>query len=200
MAPRFVAAAGLLIALSSAGQTVQPPPRDEADRLAHKLVAILETGEQPRPAAARPVETTISEREANAYFHHYGPLFMPAGVEQTRVSIGDRGRLTARAVVNLDAVRKARERGWLDPLAYATGSLEVTAAGTVLGSNGTGVFQFESATVAGVSVSKALLQELVRFYTTSPELPNGFDLDKPFTLPSGIRSVRSTAGTAVIVQ
>jgi hypothetical protein len=70
----------------------------------------------------------------------------------------------------------------------------------VLGANRVGVFQFESASLGGVPVSKSLLQELVRFYTTSPDLPNGFDLDKPFELPSGIRDLRSTPGTAIITQ
>ena len=154
----------------------------------------------PRPPAAPPVRTTFTDREANAYFRHYGSTFLPTGVVSPQVALAEAGRVTARALVNLDAVRTSQPRGWLDPLRYVTGMLEVTAAGVVSGSNGTGVFHFESATLAGVSVSKALLQELVRYYTTTPEQPNGFDLDKPFDLPSGIRSVESGRGTAVITQ
>jgi hypothetical protein len=187
--------------LLGAARTQTPPQTQaEADRMVQKLTTILETGERKRPKTAPPVETVFTDREANAYFRHYGPMFLPTGVVNPVVTIGERGRVTARATVSLDAVRKARERGWLDPLAYATGSLDVTAAGSVLGSNGVGVFQFESASLGGVSISKALLQELVRFYTTSPDLPTGFDLDKPFDLPSGIRTLRSAPGTAIIVQ
>ena len=47
---------------------------------------------------------------------------------------------------------------------------------------------------------KALLQELVTYYTRSPELPNGFDLDKPFDLPANIRQVELQRGACTVVQ
>ncbi|MEZ5317102.1 MAG: hypothetical protein R2752_06840 [Vicinamibacterales bacterium] len=202
MSRMLVTAVGLTVALGAS-----PVPRQDrtltqadADSMNAKLSFIVETGEVPRPADAPPVQTAFTDREVNAYFRFYGPLFLPKGVQSPVVAIGDRGRLTARAIVDLDAVRTSQERGWLDPLAWVSGKLEVAAAGAVLGANGTGVFQFESATVGGVSVSKGVLQELVRFYTTSPDLPHGFDLDKPFALPAGIRSVGSRRGTATVVQ
>jgi hypothetical protein len=100
----------------------------------------------------------------------------------------------------LDAVRTSLQRDWRDPLAYLTGSLEVTAVGVVSTANGAGMARLETATVAGVSVPRSLLQELVRFYTTTPERPTGFDLDEPFALPLGIRSVIVEPGRATIAQ
>ncbi len=59
-----------------------------------------------------------------------------------------------------------------------------------------GTFALESATLGAVPVPKSLLQELVTYYTRSPELPNGFDLDKPFDLPANIRQVELQRGAA----
>lgn len=171
----------------------------EADRMGQKLAAIVNAAET-RPADAPPLETVITEREANAYFRHYGQEFLPTGVINPTIAINEGGRVSALAVVNLDLVRTSQQRGWLDPLAYVSGLLEVRAAGTVVGANRRGVFRYESATLGGVPVPKSVLQELVRHYTTSPDLPGGFDLDQPFELPSGIKSVTSTRGSARITQ
>ena len=40
------------------------------------------------------------------------------------------GRVQARAMVALDEALKTKERSWMDPLAWVTGTLEVTAIGT----------------------------------------------------------------------
>jgi hypothetical protein len=60
--------------------------------------------------------------------------------------------------------------------------------------------QFESATVAGLSVPKSVVQELLRFYTVTPDRPQGFDLDEPFMLPADIRRVVIQRANATIVQ
>jgi hypothetical protein len=189
------------VALSSASQELT---RAEAESMSRKLEAIVERGSAapaPEPAPQpKPVTTSFTEREVNAYFKYLGPLFMPTGVTGTQLTIGGDGHVQSRAVVDLDAIRQAQPRGWLDPLAWLGGSMEVKASGRVRGVNGKGVFQFESAYIAGVPVSKALLQELVTFYTRSPELPKGFNLDEPFDLPSNIRSVETRVGAATVVQ
>ena len=52
---------------------------------------------------------------------------IPVGiVDPTINALGD-GRVGGRAVVDLDAVRKQKQRGWLDPLGYMTGRLPITA-------------------------------------------------------------------------
>ena len=56
------------------------------------------------------------------------------------------------------------------------------------------------AEISGVTVPKAVLQELLSFYSRSPENPNGIDMDAPFELPSHIREIRVGSGTSTIVQ
>ena len=76
----------------------------------------------------------------------------------------------------------------------------MTAAGTLKTGEGRGQFALESATLGGVTVPKSLLQELVSYYSRSPELPNGVNLDQPFELPARIRTVETGRGAATIVQ
>jgi hypothetical protein len=45
-----------------------------------------------------------------------------------------------------------------------------------------------------------LLQELVTYYTKSAEMPDGFNLDKPFDLPANIRQVEIQRGACTVVQ
>ena len=47
---------------------------------------------------------------------------------------------------------------------------------------------------------KILLQELVTFYSRSPQFPDGITLTKPFLLPAGVREVAIARGSATIVQ
>ena len=196
----LIATIGLIASVAIAAEQ-QELTRSEAESMSRKLDAIVERGNVVAPASkAKPLSTSFTEREVNAFFKFMGPLFMPTGVTGTQLTIGSDGHVQSRAVVDLNAIRQAQPRGWLDPLAYLTGSMEVRASGRVRGANGKGVFQFESAYIANVPVSKSVLQELVTFYTRSPELPKGFNLDEPFDLPSNIRSVQTRVGAATVVQ
>jgi hypothetical protein len=78
--------------------------------------------------------------------------------------------------------------------------VEVVGAGRLQTANGMGVLTIETVTLGGVAVPRTVLQELVSYYSRSPEQPAGFRLDQPFELPSAIRSVETTPGRAVIVQ
>lgn len=189
-----------LFALTAQVQAQQPYSLADADSMRAKLARIEAAAESPRPATRPPVRTSLHEREINAYFVHYGTDFLPAGVTGPRATLLDDGRVVARAVLDLDAVRRSRERSLFDPLAYLQGSLEVVAAGVVAGSDGRGLIRFESATVGGVAVPKTLAQELLRFYTRSPERPGGFQFDEPFDLPANIQSVSTQRGTTTITQ
>jgi hypothetical protein len=67
-------------------------------------------------------------------------------------------------------------------------------------SNGVGHFQLESASVSGVPVPKLLLQEIVSYYSRSPENTSGIGIDDPFALPARIREIQVERGQAIIVQ
>ena len=103
-------------------------------------------------------------------------------------------------VVDLDAVRTQKKRAWSDPLAYLTGRLPVSAQGTLTTTNGVGRFVLESAEISGVTIPKSLLQELLTYYSKTPELPNGINMDDPFNLPSAIKEIQVGTGTTTIVQ
>jgi hypothetical protein len=112
----------------------------------------------------------------------------------------DGGRVDSKALVDLDMVRVSEKRGWLDPLAYVTGIVEVRTIGTFRGSNGKGVYVYESASLGGMPIPKSILAELVAFYTRSPETPNGIPLDAPFDLPHRIRNVELRRGMGTVIQ
>ena len=202
--PGFVIAllGSVLVAQADAeAQAQQEPTRAEADSMQTKIDRVAATAEgPPRPASAAQLRTTFAEREINSYLALEGPEFLPPGIAMPRVRLGDDNRVQARAIVDLDGVRRSRERSLFDPLAYITGSVEVVAVGTVEGSGGEGVIRYESATVGGVEVPKTVAQELLRFYTTTPERPRGFAFDEPFALPAGLRAVSVERGAATVTQ
>jgi hypothetical protein len=145
--------------------------------------------------------TEFTDEELNAYLQlRLAPRYFPAGVADPAVTLVGDGRVSGRAIVDLDNVRKKSSGGWLDPSAYLGGRLPVTAVGTLTTGDGRGQFRFERAEVSGVPVPKSLLQELVTFYTRSPELPGGVNLDEPFDLPARIQRIDVQTGRAAVVQ
>jgi hypothetical protein len=57
-----------------------------------------------------------------------------------------------------------------------------------------------SADIGGVPLPKPLLQELVSFFSRTPQNPNGFDIEAPFDLPSKIREISVRSGESVVIQ
>jgi len=172
------------------------PNPQKADAFEQKWNAVMARGETP-PSGQR---TDFAEDEVNSYLQlRLAPKF-PTGVADPSVTLVGQGRVSGKATVDLDNIRKKSSGGWLDPAAYLTGRLPVTATGTLTTDKGSGRFQFESAEVSGIPVPKTLLQELVSYYTKSPDLPNGVDLDQPFDLPSNIQRIDIQPGRATVVQ
>jgi hypothetical protein len=188
-----VAVVAGMTAVLSADQS----PQADAAAMRQKLTGIVERGEQPARAKRTPLRTPLVEREINAFFKVDGPGFLPAGVVDPQLSIGQGGRVSARAIVDLD---KALTPSLLNPLSWFGGKTEVTAAGVVQAENGKGSIELQSATLAGISIPKTVLQQVVSYYTRTPESPQGFNLDEPFELPSKIQRVETSPGLAVIVQ
>jgi hypothetical protein len=170
----------------------------DADRFQEKLDAVVAHG-AARPAPP-PLRTTVTEGEVNAYLFYRLSGQFPAGVVEPSVSILGNGRVSGYAVVDLDVVRQSRPRSWFDPMRLLRGRLPVTATGVFRAAGGVGRLELESTNVSGVPVPKSLLQELVSYYSATPDNPNGVSLDAPFALPAGIRDIEVWAGKAVIVQ
>jgi hypothetical protein len=191
----------LTIALTTASLGAEDRlTREDADRFQAKLGRIVQFGRGATARSPRARTTPVTDAEVNSYLRFLAKEQIPVGiVEPLLNAVGD-GRVTGRAVVDLDAVRKQKQRGWLDPLNYLTGRLPVTAAGRLTTRDGKGQFQLESAEISGVNIPKSLLQELVSYYSRTSVNPAGIDMDAPFELPSRIQEIRVGAGTSMVVQ
>ena len=190
----------LTVALPGAEQQADRFTKQESDRFHTKLTRIVELGNKPRASKATVEETKLTDTEVTAYLRHYARDQVPVGiVEPTLTALGD-GRVGGRAIVDLDAVRSQKQRGWMDPLAYLTGRLPLTASGRLVTQDGVGRFQLEAAEISGVSIPKSLVQELLSYYSRTAEDPDGINMDDPFELPSGIREIRVGRGEAMVIQ
>jgi hypothetical protein len=190
----FVALAGTTVVLGADERA----SKQSAELLKQKVATISAHAERPTREGRR---TTVTEGEVNSYLTYDAKPQLPAGVVDPAVTILGTGRLSGRAVVDLDAVRHARaSQSWFDPTNYLTGRLPVNATGRLQTANGVGHFELESASVGGVPIPKMLLQEIVSYYTRSPEKPSGIGLDDPFALPARIREIQVERGHAIIVQ
>jgi hypothetical protein len=176
--------------------------KEDAARFQSKLIKIVELGNAPVRAAtpAQPRTTPVSDAELNSYLRYLAADQIPVGIVEPVLNAVGEGRVTGRAIVDLDAVRKQKQRGWLDPVGYLSGRMPVSAAGRLITKDGKGQFQLESADISGVAVPKAVLQELVSYYSRTPENPAGIDMDAPFELPARIREIRVGTGASTIVQ
>lgn len=195
---RFVCAAALIAGAAQLSAQLRVTKQD-ATRFASKLAQIEKNAATSRKGSAAR-STQVSDVEVNSYLKYLAGAQVPVGIVDPALHGAGNGRVTGRAIVDLDAVRTQTKRAWTDPLGYLMGKLPVTAAGTLNTANGIGRFQLESAEISGVTVPKSLLQELLSYYSRTPEKPGGINMDEPFELPAAIREIRVGQGSAVIVQ
>jgi hypothetical protein len=176
--------------------------KEEADRFQSKLTKIVAFGNAPAAAAktTQSHNTPVTDLEVNSYLKYRAGDQVPTGIVDPELSALGSGRVAGKAVVDLDAVRTQKKRGWLDPLGYLTGRLPVTASGVLTTKDGKGQFQLQSAEISGVTMPKSVLQELLSYYSKSPENPEGINMDAPFELPAKIREIRVGTGTSTVVQ
>jgi len=176
----------------------QAPTRAEGDSMERKLASITERGLLPAERLAPQVKTTFSDRELNAYLMFNGQSRLPVGLREPRVTVPAANRFDGRAVVDLDEVRKSKDYGFLGLLLQGVHELKIS--GTFSGSNGKGVVHISAASLDGVSVPQSLVDTLVNHFSKTPDMPGGFQLDKPFDLPSRIRTLQMQSGMVTVVQ
>jgi hypothetical protein len=193
----FAVVLGVMLAAASLDADVSRS-RQHADQMLRKIAVIATHGLAQRPAARR---TPVTEAELNSFLAIHARNDIPAGVVDPVVAIDAAGRVTGRALVDLDEVKKARgDTGGFSVMSLLSGRVPVEATGVLRTAKGVGQFQLESAHVSGVPVPKALLQEVVSYYSRSEESPSGIDLEAPFELPVGIREIQTLKGQAIVVQ
>jgi hypothetical protein len=177
----------------------EPLTKAQADRFHTKLAQIEKNAATPaKPGAPRVV--SLTDGEVNSYLKFLAGTQVPVGIADPILHAAGNGRITGTALVDLDAVRTQKKRTWSDPLAYLSGRVPISAQGTLATTNGAGRFTLESAELSGVTIPKSLLQELLSYYSKSPERPDGINMDDPFALPSGIKDIKVGIGTTTVVQ
>jgi hypothetical protein len=192
----------LAVAMSAvAAATLQgaTASRQHADSLARKITLITQRGAQGPTSVAR--RTEVSEDEVNSWFVFRGRPYLPNGVTNPNVTMIGDGTMRGAATVDLEALGRRRSRGGLlDFWSLLGGKVPVEVTGTLRARDGRGRFEMKSAEVAGVPVPKALVQELLSAYTSSPEDKDPIGLESTFELPARIRSIDVGRGQLVVVQ
>jgi hypothetical protein len=192
----------LALAVAGAAATLHAAAaasRQQADSLARKITQITQRGSQGPVSGAR--RTEVSEDEVNSWFVFRARPYLPDGVTSPSVSMLGDGSMRGAATVDLEAVGKRKSRGgMLDFWSLLGGKVPVEVTGTLRARDGRGQFEMKSAEVAGVPVPKALVQELVSMYTSSPDEKKPISLESSFELPAKIRSIDVGRGQLVVVQ
>ena len=193
-----VVVSGLLaaVAVLSAADVLTP---QLAEAFEKKMVIVQ--AHAASEEATSPRTTRFTENELNSYLRYKVTDQLPTGLSEPTVTLTGKGRVTARAFVDLDVIRqKQSSGGWFDLKSYLSGKLAVAATGIIRTEAGKGRFEFELAEVSGVPVPKALLQQIVAHYTKSAEQPNGASLDDTFDLPVRIQRIDVEPGRAIVIQ
>ena len=192
----FVRAAVCMLAVATAAAATLS--RQEADAFRDKILLIAKQGEDE---ARAPRRTRVTEAELNSWLAYHAKPLTPPGIGDPTITIVGQGKVAGRAVVDLDTVAKKKATGnVLDPWSFIEGKVPVSVSGVLHTKDGLARFELESADVSGVPVPKTLLQELLSYYSRTPDHPQGIRLDDTFELPANIKSIEVGQSQAVVVQ
>lgn len=174
--------------------------RQSADEFAQKVALIQRQADIPERAGTR--RTRLTQDELNSWFMYRAQPLLPNGVVEPQVTIAGDGRVAGQAVVDLDVVAKRRSTGGgaFDPFSLIGGKVPVGVTGILHTRDGMGRFEVQTAEMSGIPVPVTVLQELVTYYSRTPERPQGLRLDAAFELPANIRQIEVGQGQAVVVQ
>jgi hypothetical protein len=172
--------------------------QEDGNRMQAKIDAIVKNGAANPPKSR---EFSIAEQEANSYLVFNLKENIPKGLAEPEIKMIGDGALAARVLVDMDEVKRRRQsRSAIDPLNYLSGQVPLNARGLLRSREGRGQLYLRSADIGGVPLPKPLLQELIGFFSRTPQNPKGFDIDAPFDLPSKIREISVRPGESVVIQ
>ena len=169
------------------------------DAFARKVVLVQEHANN---GVKKPLATTFTQAETNSYLKYNAKELLPTGMTQPEITlIGDGGRLSGKAIIDLDVVRqKSSSGGWFDPTSYLMGKLPVTASGRVITGDGKARFVVERAEVSGITIPRSFLAQLVNFFTRTADNPKGSSIDDTFEMPAKIQRIDVGAGRFTVHQ
>jgi hypothetical protein len=163
------------------------------DAFAKKVVIVQE---HANSGVKKPLSTTFTQAETNSYLKFNATDLLPTGLTEPELTMHGDNRVSGKAIVDLDVVRRKQSRGgWFDPTSYLTGKLLVSGAGRVVTADGKGRFELERAEISGLPLPKAFLNQLVNFFTRTADNPNGSSMDDVFDLPAKIQRIDSQPGS-----
>lgn len=187
----------ILAAVVSAGAAAELS-RAQGDSLERKIDGINKN------AATEPVRaktTPMSEPEVNSYLAFHIQDKIPRGLANPEIRMIGAGELAGRVLVDIDEFKRHRRSGgFLDPFSFISGQVPVTARGFLRTGDGIGRFELSSAEIHGVPLPKPLVQELVSYFSRTPDRPNGFKIDEPFDLPAKIRKIAVKPRESLVAQ
>ena len=191
-----------VIAAAAVPRAQSTPRLSDSARMQQTLNAMLvRAGTPPAPGkTAPPLKNSFTDTQFNAWLADDGKENVPVGLVSPVVTFLPGNKVTAKAVVDLDAVRQSKPRSMLDPMNLMTGLIPVTLTGTLVGHGGKGVFDLETWTLGNWSLPRSVLQELITFFSKSEEFPDGITLGQPFPLPAAVRELALSRGLATVVQ
>jgi hypothetical protein len=191
----------LLVTLAIAGSLVNAADvltPQLAEAFEKKIVLVQEMAGKP---STKPRSTSFTQAETNSYLKYKAGDLLPVGLTQPELTMIGAGKVSGKAVVDLDIVRqKQSSGGWFDPTSYLTGKLPVTASGRIVAADGKGKFLLDSAEVSGVPIPKSFLAQMVNFFTRTADNPRGSSIDDTFVLPAEIRRIDVEANRFTLHQ
>ena len=141
----FTAVVLSTVLIAGQGADVPRLTKELGDRFQTKLGRIVQVGQTPRGKGRAAQTIQVTDAELNSYLRYQAADQVPAGIVEPVINALGEGKVSGRAIVDLDAVRTQKQRGWLDPAGYLTGRLPLTVRGRLVTENGVGRFQLEGA-------------------------------------------------------
>lgn len=191
--------ATLLAALALVGSASADVLTPQLAAAFEKKVVLVQSQADKKAPKERP--TAFTQAETNSYLKYKAGALLPVGLTEPEVTLLGNGRVSGKAIVDLDVVRqKQSSGGWFDPTSYLTGKLLVTARGRVVTWDGKGKVEVESAEVSGITIPLSFLNQMVNFFTRTADNPGGSTLNDTFQLPSNIRRIDVQPARFIVYQ
>ena len=191
----LVVVCGMAGALVSAADVLTP---QLGNAFAKKVVLVQD---HANAGVKKALSTAFTQAETNSYLKYNAGDLLPTGLTQPEVTLHAQNRLSGKAIVDLDIVRKkSGSGGWFDPTSYLTGKLPVTASGRIITADGKARFEVERAEVSGISIPRAFLAQMVNFFTRTADNPKGSSIDDTFEMPAKIRRIDVEPGRFTVHQ
>jgi hypothetical protein len=177
----------LVVVVAGSAVSAAALSKQLSDAFAKKIVLVQKIAEED---SSKDRATTFTQDETNSYLKYGAGDLLPTGLTQPEITMLGQGKVTGKAIVDLDIVRQKQGSGsWFDPTSYLTGKLPVTAAGRIVTWDGKGKFELDSAEITGVPIPKSFLAQMVNYFTRTADNPRGSSIDDTFELPAEIKRI-----------